>query len=125
LDLSQPVMNPAIGMDANAQRTDFNRTLEVADEGFRICLKVSAFTGSKLMRSAANLLRDRADVIAPLLTKVQGELLPETNGEVLAGADAIDWLAEETRGTFGRAIPDRAESPASPAELIRCSQAGR
>jgi succinate-semialdehyde dehydrogenase/glutarate-semialdehyde dehydrogenase len=77
------------------------------------------------MRSATNLLRRRADAIAQLLTIVQGELLPEANGEMLAGADAIDWLAEETRNTFGYAIPDSTEGPASPVELIRCSQAGR
>jgi succinate-semialdehyde dehydrogenase/glutarate-semialdehyde dehydrogenase len=61
------------------------------------------------MLEAANLLRDRADAIAPLLTMEQGKPLPEAKGEILAGADVIDWFAEEARRTYGRVIPARAE----------------
>ena len=39
----------------------------------------------------------------------QGKPLPEAKGEVLAGADVIDWFAEEARRTYGRVIPARAE----------------
>ncbi len=46
------------------------------------------------MRKAADLLRERVDAIAPLLTLEQGKLLPEARGEVLAAADVIDWFAE-------------------------------
>ena len=61
------------------------------------------------MRKAANLMRERADTIAPLLTMEQGKTLAEAKGEVLAGADVIDWFAEEARRAYGRVIPARAE----------------
>ncbi|MFZ0016810.1 MAG: NAD-dependent succinate-semialdehyde dehydrogenase, partial [Acetobacteraceae bacterium] len=77
--------------------------------GFRTWRKVSAFDRSKVMRTAADLLRERADKIAPLLTMEQGKPLPEAKGEVLAGADVIDWFAEEARRTYGRVVPARAE----------------
>ncbi len=70
---------------------------------------MSAFDRSKVMRKAANLLRERADAIAPLLTMEQGKPLAEAKGEVLAAADIIDWFAEEARRTYGRVIPARAE----------------
>src|SRR5580658_5909051 len=108
-----PVLNPATGEDigtvAHADRSDLDRALEAADKGFRAWRKVSAFDRSKIMRKAANLLRDRADAIAPLLTLEQGKTLPEAKGETLAGADVIDWFAEEARRTYGRVIPARAE----------------
>ena len=108
-----PIVNPAsgdsIGTLAHAERADLDRALEAADKGFRIWRKVSAFDRSKVMRKAANLLRDRADAIAPLLTMEQGKPLPEAKGEVLAAADVIDWFAEEARRTYGRVIPARAE----------------
>ena len=108
-----PVVSPAsgdsIGTVAHAERADLDRALEAADKGFRIWRKVSAFDRSKVMRKAADLLRDRADAIAPLLTMEQGKPLPEAKGEVLAGADVIDWFAEEARRTYGRVIPARAE----------------
>ena len=108
-----PIVSPAsgdtIGTLAHAERADLDRALEAADKGFRLWRKVSAFDRSKVMRKAADLLRDRADAIAPLLTMEQGKPLPEAKGEVLAGADVIDWFAEEARRTYGRVIPARAE----------------
>jgi succinate-semialdehyde dehydrogenase/glutarate-semialdehyde dehydrogenase len=108
-----PVVNPAtgeaIGTVAHAERADLDRALEAADKGFRAWRKVSAFDRSKVMRKAADLLRSRADAIAPLLTMEQGKPLAEARGEVLAAADVIDWFAEEARRTYGRVIPARAD----------------
>jgi succinate-semialdehyde dehydrogenase/glutarate-semialdehyde dehydrogenase len=108
-----PVVNPAtgepIGTVAHADKADLDRALEAADKGFRAWRKVSAFDRSKIMRKAANLLRERVDAIAPLLTLEQGKPLPEAKGETLAGADVIDWFAEEARRAYGRVIPARAE----------------
>jgi succinate-semialdehyde dehydrogenase/glutarate-semialdehyde dehydrogenase len=108
-----PVVNPAsgdvVGTVAHAERPDLDRALEAADGAFKDWRKVSAFDRSKVMRKAANLLRDSADAIAPLLTMEQGKPLPEAKGEVLAAADVIDWFAEEARRTYGRVIPARAE----------------
>ena len=108
-----PVVNPAtgenIGTVAHADTSDLDRALEAADKGFRAWRKVAAFERSKTMRKAANLLRERADAIAPLLTLEQGKPVAEARGETLAGADVIDWFAEEARRTYGRVIPARAE----------------
>lgn len=108
-----PVVNPAsgevIGSVAHAERADLDRALEAAERGFRTWRKVSAFERAQVMRKAADLLRRRADAIARLLTMEQGKPLPEARGEVLAGADVIDWFAEEARRTYGRVIPARAE----------------
>ena len=108
-----PVVNPAtgeqIGAVAHAERADLDRALEAADKGFRAWRKVSAFERSKILRKAANLLRERADAIAPLMTQEQGKTLVEAKGEIMAGADTIDWFAEEARRTYGRVIPARAE----------------
>jgi len=110
---SIPVVNPAtgetIGTVAHADKSDLDRALEAADKGFRQWRKVSAFDRSKIMRKAANLLRERAEAIAPLLTMEQGKPLGDSRGEALAGADVIDWFAEEARRAYGRVIPARAE----------------
>jgi succinate-semialdehyde dehydrogenase / glutarate-semialdehyde dehydrogenase len=108
-----PVVSPAtgevVGTVAHAERADLDRALEAADAGFRVWRKVSAYDRSKVMRKAADLLRERAGAIAPLLTIEQGKPLPEARGEVMAGADVIDWFAEEARRTYGRVVPARAE----------------
>jgi succinate-semialdehyde dehydrogenase / glutarate-semialdehyde dehydrogenase len=107
------VLNPATGEPAgkvaHAERPDLDRALEAAERGFQVWRRVSAFDRSKVMRKAAQLLRERADLIAALMTTEQGKPVAEAKGETLAGADVIDWFAEEARRAYGRVIPARAE----------------
>ena len=108
-----PVLNPstgeAIGTVAHAQQSDLERAAQAADKGFKAWRKVSAFERYKIMRKAAENLRSRADEIARLMTLEQGKPLAESKGETLAGADLIDWFAEEGRRAYGRVIPARIE----------------
>ncbi len=108
---SIPVVNPAsgdkIGTVAHAEQPDLDRALQAVEKGFHVWRKTSAYDRSKVMRKAAELLRSRADAIAPLLTMEQGKPLIEAKGEVLAGADIIEWFAEEGRRAYGRVIPAR------------------
>jgi len=107
------VLNPATGEPvdkvAHADQTDLDHALEAAAKGFATWRKISAFERSKVMRKAADLLRARAETIAPYLTQEQGKPLAEARGEVLAAADVIDWFAEEAKRTYGRVIPARGE----------------
>jgi succinate-semialdehyde dehydrogenase/glutarate-semialdehyde dehydrogenase len=109
IDVVSPATGDKIGTVPHAAVADLDRALEAADKGFRTWRKVSAFDRSKLMRKAADILRERADNIARLLTMEQGKPLAEARGEVMAGADVIDWFAEEARRAYGRVIPARAE----------------
>ncbi len=107
-----PVVNPAsgdtIGTVAHAERADLDRALDAAQKGFQVWRKTSAFERYKVMRKAAELMRERAEAIAPLLTLEQGKPVAEAKQEALAAADIIDWFAEEGRRTYGRVIPPRA-----------------
>lgn len=108
---SGAVLNPAIGLAIgrvpHASVDDLDRALDSASRGFSIWRKTSAFDRYRLMRSAAEKLRVRADEIARVLTLEQGKPLAEAKLEVLLGADIIDWFAEEARRSYGRAIPSR------------------
>jgi len=108
-----PVPNPAtgdtIGTVAHANRADLDHALGAAEKGFHVWRKISAHDRAKLMRKAAGLLRDRADAIARMMTMEQGKPVAEAKMETLAGADVIDWFAEEARRAYGRVIPARAE----------------
>ncbi len=108
-----PVMNPAtgkqIGTLAHAEKADLDRALEAASKGFVTWRKISAFERYKIMRKAANLLRERLDMVATLMTMEQGKTVAEAKAEILNGCDTIDWFAEEARRAYGRVIPARAE----------------
>ncbi len=110
---TMPIVNPAsgdtIGTLAHAGKADLDEALEAAARGFTIWKKVSAYERSKIMRKAANLLRERIDRVAMLMTMEQGKTLAEAKAEINNGADTIDWFAEEGRRAYGRVIPARAE----------------
>jgi succinate-semialdehyde dehydrogenase/glutarate-semialdehyde dehydrogenase len=68
----------------------------------------SAYDRAKIMRKAADLVRERAQDIARIMTQEQGKVLPESTGEALVTADIIEWFAEEGRRAYGRIVPGRA-----------------
>jgi len=108
------VRNPAteevIGQVAHASRDDLDAALEAAERGFQTWKAVSAYDRSKVMRKAAQLLRDRAEGIAVLMTLEQGKPLAQSRMETLGAADTIEWFAEEARRTYGQVIPARASN---------------
>ncbi|MDM0091670.1 MULTISPECIES: NAD-dependent succinate-semialdehyde dehydrogenase [unclassified Variovorax] len=108
-----PIHNPATGSVlaqlAHASREDLDRALDAADRGFKTWRRVSAFERSQLLRRAAGIIRSRANDIARLMTQEQGKPLNEARTEALAGADIMEWFAEEARRTYGRVIPARSE----------------
>ncbi|MEP6738881.1 MAG: NAD-dependent succinate-semialdehyde dehydrogenase [Caldimonas sp.] len=105
------VLNPALGQPigkvAHAGMVDLDRALAATQRGFDAWRKVSAHERSAVMRRAAGLIRERADAIARLMTQEQGKPLAEARGEILAGADIIDWFADEGRRVYGRIVPAR------------------
>lgn len=109
---TMPIIDPAteeeIGRLAHATRPDLDAALESADRGFQLWRQTPAFERYKTMRRAADLLRERKDAIAWLMTREQGKPLAQSGMEIAAAADTIDWFAEEGRRTYGQVIPARA-----------------
>lgn len=109
---SIPVINPAteeqIGLIAKASLADIEDAAIAAEKGFATWKQVSALDRATIMHKAANLIRERAENIALVLTTEHGKPLAEAMGEVAATADTIDWHAEEGRRAYGRVIPSRA-----------------
>jgi succinate-semialdehyde dehydrogenase / glutarate-semialdehyde dehydrogenase len=108
------ILNPAtseeIGRLACADEVDLDRAAEAADRAFRGWSQTPAFDRYKLMRKAAELLRQRSDTIARQLTLEQGKPLAQAKMEVMGAADHIDWCAEEGRRAYGRVVPARSTS---------------
>ncbi len=106
-----PVLNPAtgeqIGTVAHAERADLDRALAAASKGFKVWSRTSSVERSKIMRRAADLLRERFDAIATLMVLEQGKPFAEAKGETSLAPENIEWMAEEGRRSYGRVIPAR------------------
>jgi succinate-semialdehyde dehydrogenase / glutarate-semialdehyde dehydrogenase len=107
IDIINPATEEVLGRLAHASTADLDEAVQAAAAGFAVWRKVSAYERSKIMRKAADLVRERSESIARLMTQEQGKPLAEARLEVLGSADVIEWFAEEGRRAYGRVIPAR------------------
>lgn len=107
MDVISPSTGKPIGTVAYAKIADLDEALASAQRGFNAWKRRPAHERSSIMRTAAALVRERVDDIALLLTQEQGKPIAEARTEVLAGADIIEWFADEARRVYGRIIPSR------------------
>jgi succinate-semialdehyde dehydrogenase/glutarate-semialdehyde dehydrogenase len=109
---TQPVVSPAtgetIGELPHASTEDLDRALEAAQESFPKWRAMMPHERGKILRKAADLMRERTDHIARIAVIEEGKTLAEAKWEVGLAADIFDWYAEEGRRAYGRVLPQRA-----------------
>jgi succinate-semialdehyde dehydrogenase/glutarate-semialdehyde dehydrogenase len=109
----EDVVNPATGKALahlpHAGAAELDAALEAARKGFALWRATSAYDRARIMRKAADLMRERHDAISKILTLEQGKVYAESRAEVMTSADIIDWYAEEGRRSYGRIVPGRAK----------------
>jgi succinate-semialdehyde dehydrogenase/glutarate-semialdehyde dehydrogenase len=107
----EDVLNPAtekpLAHLPHASAADLDEALAAAKKGFALWRATSAYDRAKIMRKAADLIRERHDSITKVLVQEQGKVYVEARAEVITSADIIDWYAEEGRRSYGRIVPGR------------------
>lgn len=106
-----PVYDPAteeeLGPLPLAADSDLARAVDAAATMFRIWRTTPVMERYAILRRAAQLVRDRVEETAWILTREQGKPLAQSRVELLASADFFDWYAEEARRAYGRIVPAR------------------
>src|SRR5215469_157966 len=102
------VVNPASGAVLGelplADAADLERALHAADKGFRLWKRASADERSRVLKRAANLIRERVDHIARVGTLEEGKTLSETRLETLGTANLFEFYGEECHRLYGRVL---------------------
>lgn len=108
---TMPVIDPATGETIAdlpvATHADLDEALVSADAGFKLWRATSAYDRSKVLRAAAQLIRERAPQIGAITTLEQGKPVSEATAEAFACADIFEWYAEEGRRAYGRIVPSK------------------
>lgn len=109
--VTEDVLNPATGevlaQLPHASSADIDEAAEAAGRAFRGWKATTAYDRAKLIRKAADLLRERVEHIATRMVLEQGKPITEARMEVLGAADIFDWTADEGRRIYGRVVPTR------------------
>ncbi len=103
-DIIDPATEEVIDTVPVATATDLDRALGAAERGFAVWRETDAWKRSAIIRRIAELVRERADRIAGVLTEEEGKPTAEAVAEVRAAADQFDWYADEARRIYGRVI---------------------
>ena len=106
-----PVINPAteevLGELPLASPADLDRALEAAQRSWPVWRALGPQQRGRILRKAADLLRERVEPIARLATIEEGKALAEARVELNVSADIMEWYAEEGRRAYGRVLPQR------------------
>src|SRR5229473_3358924 len=108
-DVINPATEKPLAHLPHASAADLDEALEAAKKGFALWRATPAYDRAKIMRKAADLMRERHDSISKILVQEQGKVYVEARAEVVMSADIIDWYAEEGRRSYGRIVPGRAK----------------
>ena len=107
------VLNPAtlepIATVPDAGRADMQRAIDAACQAQPGWGDSTATERSKILMRAAQLMHERSDALARLMTMEEGKPLAEARGEIVYAASFIEWFAEEAKRVYGDTIP--ASSP--------------
>lgn len=103
------VVNPADGnIFASVPRAaaqDVDDAINAAEQAFPKWSGLTPFKRGEYLRRAGQLVMERSEDIARLMTQEQGKPFAEALGEVKKGADILRYYAEEGERIYGRIIP--------------------
>lgn len=102
------VVNPANGSTLGelplADAADLDRALQAADRSYRLWKRSTPDERGRVLKGAAQLIRQRVDHISRVATLEEGKTLAETRIEALVTANLFEFYAEECRRTYGRVL---------------------
>ena len=102
--------NPAdttdvIGRFPLSGREDVERAITSAKRGFDRWKRTPAPARGDVLRRVGDIMTERKDEIADLMTREMGKPLAETRGDVQEGIDTAYYAASEGRRLFGHTVP--------------------
>ncbi len=107
-----PVLNPANGTHiadvADQGADDMRAAIANAKAAFPGWSARTAKERGSILRRWHGLVVENADALGEILTLEQGKPLAEARGEILFGANFIEWFAEEAKRVYGDIVPAHA-----------------
>jgi succinate-semialdehyde dehydrogenase/glutarate-semialdehyde dehydrogenase len=100
-----PSNGEIIGEAANGNQEDARKSIEAAHRAFEAWSGLTAYQRSEYLNMAYQLMMEKKEHLARVMTEEQGKPLRAAMGEVQYGADFLRWYAEEAKRIYGETIP--------------------
>ncbi len=105
IDVLNPSNAEIIASVPNCGRVETSRMIDAAYKAQKSWALQSAKQRAIFLRKWFELILRSQEDLARLLTAEQGKPLSEARGEILYGANYIDWFSEEAKRVYGDTIP--------------------
>jgi succinate-semialdehyde dehydrogenase/glutarate-semialdehyde dehydrogenase len=109
VEVFNPFNEEVIGSIPSSKEKELDEALQSAKNAMENWKKTSPWERSKIIKKTADLIRERVDEIANVMTLETGKPLAESKGETMAAADQFEWFSEETKRIYGQLIESRTQ----------------
>ncbi len=100
-DVTDPGTGDVVGSVPNGTEADVKAAIDAAAAALPGWRSTPAIQRARILRKAADLMRERAVEIATAMTSEQGKPLAEAKGEVEYAASFFEWFAGEAERIYG------------------------
>ena len=104
-DVTNPANNETIATLPDAGREEMQRAIDAAANAQDGWAATTAAYRAGIMRRAADLMHERKEHLATVMTLEQGKPLAESRGEIVYAASFIEWFAGEAGRVYGDTVP--------------------
>jgi len=116
-DVTNPATGEVVGSVPNASAADVQAAIDAAADALDGWKSLAPIERARVLRRSADLIRERKEEIAAVMTAEQGKPLAEATGEVEYAASFLEWFAGEAERVYGQVVP--ALNPANRVLVLR------
>jgi succinate-semialdehyde dehydrogenase / glutarate-semialdehyde dehydrogenase len=104
-DVTNPATGEVVGTVPDGSETDVQVAIDAAADALEAWKSRPAIERARVLRRSAELIRERKDEIAAVMTAEQGKPLVEAAGEVEYAASFLEWFGGEAERVYGQVVP--------------------
>lgn len=105
LEISNPVNGEKVGEVYQVGSEETKQAIQAAHEAFKSWSTLTAETRANYLHKLADLLLERKEFFAQIITKEMGKPIVNARYEVDSAVSYFKWFAEEARRLYGEIIP--------------------
>lgn len=106
-EVFDPTNEEVIGTIPAATAADLDAALAAAEKGLKLWRVTNPWERGAKIRKVAELIRDRVNSIATIMSAETGKPVAEAMAETNGAADQFEWYSEETKRIYGHTIEGR------------------
>jgi succinate-semialdehyde dehydrogenase/glutarate-semialdehyde dehydrogenase len=104
-DVTDPATGEVVGTVPDAGEAEVRAAIDAADAAFGDWKSLPAIERGRILRRAADTIRERKAEIGAVMTAEQGKPLAEATGEVDYAASFLEWFGGEAERVYGQVVP--------------------